>query len=423
MAGAGFSKVGRDGLRGDAAERLLFLELCSRAAVKACEEAGVPLSCGQLLVSIRELGEVTGKNPMFVLRHLRKLRDAGLLEMKQVTLPFSSSNGFRNRMLVTITELSEGSVITEAVRSEGGAGVKQGVLQQSVTAECYNNALCNKQKVNNLEAKEVQECYNKVLQLSETTSEKSGEKSKVLQLSETIDSPSNEQEINDLEVEKNRKCYNEVLQQGVTTSLRARTTLSTITTFSKGKTSITSSPAPLFSALQASDDDDEMKPVAPRYVGNVPRRAARGRLIRHDTPKTNTEGEKTASDAEMVQVLAPRQNKPEMTPQNEKSKTEAVETELRQLMTNDQVRFQLNCKSGGMDEATAASLIPEFAGQIVLEGKENDEHGMRLALHFGYWLRKKKSFLDKEQKHANKRQQSADADRRDLELLYSFMHS
>lgn len=125
----------------------------------------------------------------------------------------------------------------------------------------------------------------------------------------------------------------------------------------------------------------------------------------------------------MVQVLAPRQNKPEMTPQNEKSKTEAVETELRQLMTNDQVRFQLNCKSGGMDEATAASLIPEFAGQLVLQGKEDDEHGMRLALHFGYWLRKKKSFLDKEQKHANKRQQSADADRRDLELLYSFMHS
>lgn len=170
-------------------------------------------------------------------------------------------------------------------------------------------------------------------------------------------------------------------------------------------------------------DDDEMKPDAPRQEGNEPRCETRGRLVRHDAPKTNVEGEKTASDTEMVQVLAPRQNKPEMTPLNEKSKTEAVEAELRQLMTNDQVRFQLNCKSGGMDEATAASLIPEFAGQLVLQGKEDDEHGMRLALHFGYWLKKKKSILDKEQKYANKRQQSADADRRDLELLYSFMHS
>ncbi len=419
MAGAGFVKVGRDGLRGDAAERLLFLELCSRAAVKACEEAGVPLSCGQLLVSTRELCEVTGKCPAFIFRRLRKLRDAGLLELKQVTLPSSSSKGFRNRMLVTIAELSEGSVTTEAVRSEGGAGVKQ----LSETIERNNNALCNKQKVSNLEAKEEQGRNNKVKQLSETTSEKSGEKLKVKQLSGTVEASANKQEVNDLKAEEKLKVKQLSETISETTSPRARTTLSTITTFSKGYINITSSPAPL-SALQASDDDAaEMKPVAPRYVGNVPRRAARGRLIRHDAPKTNVEGEKTASDTEIVQVLAPRQNKPEMTPQNEKSKTEAVEAELRQLMTNDQVRFQLNCKSGGMGEATAASLIPEFAGQLVLQGKEDDEHGMRLALHFGYWLRKKKSILDKEQKHANKRQQSADADRRDLELLYSFMHS
>lgn len=111
-----------------------------------------------------------------------------------------------------------------------------------------------------------------------------------------------------------------------------------------------------------------------------------------------------------------------MTPQNEKSKTEAVEAELRGLMANDQVRFQLHCKSGGMDEATAASFIPEFAGQVVLEGK-GDEHGMRLAMHFAYWLGKKKHFLNKQQIYADKKQQSADADRRDLELLYRFMHS
>ena len=420
MAGAGFSKVGRDGLRGDAAEWRLFKELRSRAAVKACEEMGVLLSRGQLLTSTRELGEVIGKNPMFVLRHLRKLRDAGLLDMKQVALPFPPPKSFANRMLVTIAMLPEECVTTGAVEGEGDTGV----LQQSVTAKCYSKTPCNEQKNNDLEVGKNEKCYSKVLQQGVTTR---GEKSGVLQQSVTIDcynnAPYNKQKVNDLEAEENRKCYNKVLQQSVTASPRARTTLSTITTFSKGNTSITSSPAPLFSALQASDDDDEMKPVAPRYVGNEPRRAARGRLISHDAPKTNAEGEKTALDAEMVQVLAPRQNKPEMTPQNEKSKTEAVEAELRHLMTNDQVRFQLNCKSGGMDEATAASLIPEFAGQLVLQGKEDDEHGMRLALHFGYWLRKKKSILDKEQKYANKRQQSADADRRDLELLYSFMHS
>lgn len=125
----------------------------------------------------------------------------------------------------------------------------------------------------------------------------------------------------------------------------------------------------------------------------------------------------------MVQVLAPSENKPEMTPQNEKSRIEAAEAELRGLMANDNVRFQLHSKSGGMDDATAASLIPEFAGQLVLEGKDGNEHGMRLALHFGYWLAKKKTHLDKQQKYADKKQQSAEADRRDLELLYNFMHS
>lgn len=112
-----------------------------------------------------------------------------------------------------------------------------------------------------------------------------------------------------------------------------------------------------------------------------------------------------------------------MTPQNEKSRIEAAEAELRGLMANDNVRFQLHSKSGGMDGATAASLIPEFAGQLVLEGKDGNEHGMRLALHFGYWLAKKKTHLDKQQKYADKKQQSAEADRRDLELLYNFMHS
>lgn len=156
-------------------------------------------------------------------------------------------------------------------------------------------------------------------------------------------------------------------------------------------------------------------------AGKQPRRASRGRLTRHDGRKSNGESEKRGEIVELEQLQGAGRDKPENAPQNAKTAAGALETEIRGLMADDRVRLQLRAKSGGMDEATAASLIPEFAGQMELEGKE--EHGMRLAMHFAYWLGKKKVFLENQQKRADERQKRAEADRRDFELLYNYMRS
>lgn len=68
---------------------------------------------------------------------------------------------------------------------------------------------------------------------------------------------------------------------------------------------------------------------------------------------------------------------------------EDIGAEVRGLLANEGVRYQVHQKSGMDDMAAIEGYIPEFAGQLALEGK-GGEHGMRLAMHFAYWLGKKR---------------------------------
>lgn len=68
---------------------------------------------------------------------------------------------------------------------------------------------------------------------------------------------------------------------------------------------------------------------------------------------------------------------------------EDIGAELRGLLGDAGVQYQVTQKSGFSDISAVEGYIAEFAGQLALEGK-GDEHGMRLALHFAYWLAKKR---------------------------------
>lgn len=68
---------------------------------------------------------------------------------------------------------------------------------------------------------------------------------------------------------------------------------------------------------------------------------------------------------------------------------EDIGAEIRELLGNESVQYQIAQKSGFRDVSAVEGYIAEFAGQLALEGK-GDEHGMRLALHFAYWLAKKR---------------------------------
>lgn len=373
MAGKGYVKVSRDGLRVSAAERQLFVELCVRASVKSREVMGVKLLRGQLLASTRELGDAIGKNPMFVLRHLRRLQAAGVAEVKQVTLP-SPVNRSKIRLLLTIPSLLAASV------TSGAESVTSHVTSHG-PSDVTSRTTTNMQTFNNIERAN------------------SGEK-----IALKTDS----------------------VTSRVTSGAKSVTSGRFIPIIYSRKNGLermitTSSVVPP-SAVPASEAEAATGGGASRARVGGPRRASRGRLLRHDAEKSSGEGEKQAVDAKTVPMIGRKEKSPENAPQKTIPRARAVEAEIRELMANDMVRFQLHAKSGGMDEATAASLIPEFAGQVELEGKE-EEHGTRLILHFAYWLGKKKSILEKQQKYADERQRSAEADRRDMAFLYEYMHS
>lgn len=81
---------------------------------------------------------------------------------------------------------------------------------------------------------------------------------------------------------------------------------------------------------------------------------------------------------------------PAVPPPAEGGATEGdIGAELRGLLGDEGVRYQVTQKSGFSDISAVEGYIAEFAGQLALEGK-GDEHGMRLALHFAYWLAKKR---------------------------------
>lgn len=370
MAGRGFVKVRRDALFGPSAERLLYVELCARASIKGHEALGVELRRGQVLASTRELGEAIGKNPMFVLRHLRKLQAAGLVEVLQVTLP-RPVNRSKIRLLLTIASFSASGVtsspqsVTSGVTSEGARGV---------TSQAADNV----QTTNGIEE------ANSDKKLSvKTVSVTSG-------VTSSPQSVTSGQSIPIIRTLTSATSKNGLIKKGIHT---------------------TSSPPT--SSVAAEEARTEAR--------KQPRRASRGRLTRQDAEKSNGGGGKRGGNVELEQLQRAGRDKPENTHLNAKTAAGGLEAEIRGLMADDRVLFQLRAKSGGVDEATAASLIPEFAGQMELEGKE--EHGMRLAMHFAYWLGKKKIILDNQQKRANERQRRAEADKRDLKLLYDFMRS
>ncbi len=99
------------------------------------------------------------------------------------------------------------------------------------------------------------------------------------------------------------------------------------------------------------------------------------------TPSTSTtrEGRKPSGKGAEAPPPAPPQGATE----------EDIGAEVRGLLANEGVRYQVHQKSGMDDMAAIEGYIPEFAGQLALEGK-GGEHGMRLAMHFAYWLGKKR---------------------------------
>ena len=373
MAGKGYVRVSRDALRGPAAERLLYVELCARASIKGHESLGVKLRRGQVLASTRELGEAMGKNPMFVLRHLRKLQASGQVEVLQVTLP-RPVNRSKIRLLLTVTNLSASGVtstpqsVTSSVTSEEAHGVTSQTADNVPTANGIE------------EANSDEKLSAKIASVTSgvTSTPQSVTSGQFIPIIRTLTSATSKKGL---------------IKKGIYTT--------------------TSSPP---SAVPA-----EVAAVAEEDPRRVPRRATRGRLIRPDGQKSNGEAGKRGENVRLEQLQGAGRDKSEIAPPSVKTAAGGLEAEIRGLMADDRVRFQLRAKSGGMDEATAASLIPEFAGQMELEGKE--EHGMRLAMHFAYWLGKKKIILDNQQKRADGRQRRAEADKRDLKLLYDYMRS
>lgn len=82
--------------------------------------------------------------------------------------------------------------------------------------------------------------------------------------------------------------------------------------------------------------------------------------------------------------------------------SKAIYDEIFGLMANENVRFQIHSKSGGVDTSTALTYLPEFAGQLELQG--NTETGYKLVMHFAYWLAKKKTELEKQARNGDYKQ-------------------
>ena len=127
--------------------------------------------------------------------------------------------------------------------------------------------------------------------------------------------------------------------------------------------------------------------------------------LRQDAEKPNAGGEKRACDGEVAQVIGQEKSKPEIALVSanaeecsafgpaavpSEGRAAAVRQELTALMNDPRVAYQLNAKSGGTPQEEILRLLPEFAGQMELEG--NAEHGFKLAMHYAYWLGRKQQY-------------------------------
>lgn len=83
---------------------------------------------------------------------------------------------------------------------------------------------------------------------------------------------------------------------------------------------------------------------------------------------------------------------------------EALTEELSQAIDDSTLGYQLLKKSNGMKAERMHEYLPEFAGQLAMEGKTN-ETGVKLILHFGYWLAIKQRKEQENQRHGDTKEQ------------------
>lgn len=93
----------------------------------------------------------------------------------------------------------------------------------------------------------------------------------------------------------------------------------------------------------------------------------------------------------------------------------AREDELATLLADENTRFVIDKLAGGLSDAT--ELAHEFAVRQTLAN--TDEHGLRLAEHFGYWIACKRE-AQRRQSNGNLQQQKADQMRRDLDAVAEY---
>ena len=126
------------------------------------------------------------------------------------------------------------------------------------------------------------------------------------------------------------------------------------------------------------------------YAAFVGQREAERKKKTENAEIIHAEPSKTECNGESYKLVARHEDRRFLPAQNEEPAADEVKEELEGLLTNPNYAFQVVSKSGVANLELIRGLIPEFAGQIALEGK--NERGIKLALHFAYWLSKKKYY-------------------------------
>ncbi len=116
-------------------------------------------------------------------------------------------------------------------------------------------------------------------------------------------------------------------------------------------------------------------------------------------PTENERGEINATTTQ--NVVTPTA----LSPEKPAARTvEALTEELSQAIDDSTLGYQLHKKSNGMKAERMHEYLPEFAGQLAMEGKTN-ETGVKLILHFGYWLAIKQRKEQENQRHGDTKEQ------------------
>lgn len=84
---------------------------------------------------------------------------------------------------------------------------------------------------------------------------------------------------------------------------------------------------------------------------------------------------------------------------------ETIAEELRELLTNEMIAFQLRSKTGCAENTKFGLHIKEFSEQLALEGKTG-ARGMKLVMHYAAWLNIKFSYERKQNQQADRNEQA-----------------